>query len=924
MREQQAQASARRMEHIEKLKIRKNKKTKSKSPPRTPDADSKLPKEISFDIDAAVAAAEHLHLMSFENELGEATPLNRPTIELLRQFLEALSTGNSACILQWPSASRDVSLLHPLAMIALLNAPEKRVTNGFNWCDIARSCRTLYFPWRGGAFYARQRYLLQRSDIVDPNSLHLTRSHLMPGTGSPLADKLHATLGHLNRLRIRDTTKPHLAHPALSEFYPVFVANGGDHPSPPFGEPQNELFGRVRFGAALDRMTDHRAELVVPETAPYGLFGIADKADFRQALGARALSRGGVHPDICIVDLCQGPLSSLGPAWEKIVENFVSEVVKRFPSTPITVFTHDPFVHRRAEMLLRKKRKSAQPTSRIQLRVTSDALNPDSATGWKTGAERIHFATTAGPAADAISALSEAARGCSDAVLAGTLRREIGALRKAASLPCGLTPAYEILSQEFGQSSAEAFLEGRSSATLLAPINDALMSEVGGSERARLLIARDAVDQAFRAFDDETPIGSLVADQFATIARKSSRSIVAFATDMDRLLAERRFVDESDIGQALSRKLEKNFIRFTAIDDLAGLLTGIEKAKDSNQWKRLIVVAPSANQLASLVTRRWLPEELIIVCELTLASQLSETYRRLADHPDLSGAEQLGIRLSAIAKAAKAEVEARAVATINLTLDAANTESQVDDMFIDLTDDDGSVHGSVILTLASGRRLRTRPSATIIRYNQDAELNPFERTSAKDILPSQSIVVPNAEFIAEAKDILPLRVLAENWVDIYHTMVEAQLSGVSGDSLSAKARTLLSAMRARGAGSSSQAAVLDWVRVSEHRKLPPEERRPHAPQNRHEFDAFAAALEIPEPVAERMWIEGIQQLRIDRRRAGQRMAQAFISVLVDPHGTTSHLTRDIRENIKILRKKALDHLDQVTGCEVLETEEADD
>jgi hypothetical protein len=118
--------------------------------------------------------------------------------------------------------------------------------------------------------------------------------------------------------------------------------------------------------------------------------------------------------------------------------------------------------------------------------------------------------------------------------------------------------------------------------------------------------------------------------------------------------------------------------------------------------------------------------------------------------------------------------------------------------------------------------------------------------------------------------------------------------------------------------------VLDWLKVSIYRQLPPETRRPHAPQRRREFEAFCAALGIDQLLAEKMWLEGVQQLRIDRRRAGQRMAQAFISVLVDPHGTASHFPKDIRDSISALRKNALDHLDQVTGRQVIEAEECHD
>lgn len=914
MREHQAQAAAQRRELLERLQSQPKLPETNKAPP---DAD-KL-KTPALDVEAVMEAARLLHLMPLEVGLGDPAPLNRPTLALLSQFFESLSSGVSAAVLQWPSGSRDAALLHPLAMAALLRAPEKRKTGDYVWCDPARNCRTLYFPWRGGAFYAGQRYLLRRTDLTEWNKFHLTRARAQPGVGAAHADKLHETLGHLNRLRVRETTKPHLAHPALSELYPVFVAEGGDSPPPFFGRAQNELFGRVRFGAALDRMVDHRAALAVPESAPYGLFGVAGDADFRRVLAVRALSAKGQPPDVCIMDLCPAPLSRLGPAWADRVEEFIGEAIKRFPAMPFLAIAQDPFVHRKVETILRSKLRPIRPTSHVQVRVTSDALTPDPAvTSWSP-ITHVRFSTTAGPAADAIVALSDAARSASDASFAGTLRREMGSLRKAASLPCGLAPAYDILCEEIGQAAAETFLERRSSATLLAPIDEALATEIAGAERARLMMAREAVDRAFKALNGETPVGSLTAEHVASIARKSSRSIVAFATEMDRLLAKRRFADESEAGNALRRRLEKQAIRFTTIDELAGLLTGLENARDRNHWKRLLVVAPSANQLATLTTRHWLPDELIVICERTFAIRLSDTYQRLAAHPNLSGEEQLGVRLAAIAQAAKKEVEARGAATIDLNLEPTGA-TQPDDMLIDLVDDDGEGHEAVILTLATGRRLRARPGSAIIRYNQDAEFNPFERATARDVKPPQSIVVPNAAFITEAREILPIRVLAERWVDVYHTMIEAHLPSIEGDSLNAKARGILAAMKGRGAGWSSHAAVLDWLKVSEYRKLPPEQRRPHAPQNRLEFSAFAAALGIDPALAEKMWLEGIQPLRIDRRRAGLRMAQAFISVLVDPHGTTSHFTADIRESISALRKKALDHLDQVTDRQVFETE----
>jgi len=76
-------------------------------------------------------------------------------------------------------------------------------------------------------------------------------------------------------------------------------------------------------------------------------------------------------------------------------------------------------------------------------------------------------------------------------------------------------------------------------------------------------------------------------------------------------------------------------------------------------------------------------------------------------------------------------------------------------------------------------------------------------------------------------------------------------------------------------------------------------------------------LGINETLSEKIWSEGIQPLRIDRRRAGQKMAKAFVSVLVDPHGTAAGFDTEIQKGIAALRKKAIDYLDQVVSVKVL-------
>ena len=913
IRKGQAAAAEARRELLVRQKANlssgKKRQSSAKEKPKAMEDESAV--FLDIDVEAALAAIGDLHFRMLDTQVGAPQRLNRPTMTILSEFLNALRSGQSTIVLQWPFGQRDISFLHPLAMLASMFAPKLNRTSSYEWCEPATSFRSLYFPWRGGATSATQRNLLvDRDNLIGLNKYHLTR-HVISSAPRSELDGIHETIGHLGRLKHREETKTHLAHPTLAEMYPVFVADEGR--SVPFDRPLGELFSRVRYGAALDQMTDHRDELSEPGSAPFGMFGVSPRVSPRTALSANAINRRndyGCPPDLCILDLGPPAMSRLGPAWQDVLSEFLAEFGKRFPNLPVFASTQDSFVHQRVQRMLRDAKKSSAVRSAILLRASSDALTVDPLIE-EVSEISPSFSTIAGPTADAVSALSKAARGSSDPNFAGLLRREMGSLRKAASLPCGLATAYDTLCEEIGQSAAETFLEYKSRGTLVAPLEDALASEIGGAERTRVAAAKEAVEKAFDVLEDETPIGSLLAELAENISRKASRSAIVFASSIELLLGQRRLVDGSEQGQKIQRRLDNEHLLLASAEDWNAKLEDICASKDRNTWKRLILVAPSLDFLSSILTKEWIPEELTILCERNFASRVANTYKRLASHPDLTGTGKPGERLARVAQSAKIELDARSVTSIELDLEPATHHSDASEL-IDLIDDETDEGTDVVLlTLASGRKLRGRPGSVVIAFNQDADINPFERSTIKDLKVGQPIVVPDGAFVAEAREILPIRVLAQSWVDIYHSTVEAQLTAVPGDTLSAKARHILSKIQKQGARTQSQAAVVGWLKVEEYKNLPPEERQPHAPQRRREFDAFMEVLGAPEALSDKMWTEGIHPLRIDRRRAGHRMAQAFVSVLVDPHGTASGLDKSIRDSIKTLRQKALDFIDQV-------------
>ena len=934
IREGQARAAADRKRLIERLRARAAQIPIVESPQTISPSAPELRRFGNLNIDDVMVAAGRLRFMLLDATLGQRCSLNRPTLRLLEWFLRTLKSGQSQIVLQWPSGQRDVSLIHPLAMLAMLCAPLARTTRGLSWCDAVPDFRTLYFPWRGGATGAVQRnLLLDRNELLQRNKYHLTRRSVNEPEASDILGRLHETVGHLNRLSVQDGHKPHLAHPTLSEIYPVFVAEGGDLAPSAFAGAIGELFGRVRHGAALDRLTDHRTELSRAASAPFGLFGVSSRADFRKAFAHAALSAGagrGRPPDVCLLDLGPPALARVGHGWEKTLEHFFTETRSRFSDLPVLAVTQDSYVHRRVGAIMRAAGKEGKGTgaaeasvSSVLVRLSDDPLTNDPVIE-RVSPIKVQFYSASGAASEALSALSEAARETADAVLAGTLRRGMGGLRRALSVPCGLATAYAVLCEEQGQAAAEAFLEFRSSATLLASIQNALATGIGGPERARLLEAEAAVRRAFDALDTETPIGSLLGEVAVAISRKSSRSLLVFATAIEQRLGERRILGEGgDAGRSFQRRLVSGHVRLTTADDLENQLRVIEASRDRNSWKRLVFIAVLLDQLSVVLSRSWLPEELVVLCDRAFTIRVASVYRQLAVHRDLAGEGHIGGRLSAVASAAREEAAARDVPTVDLELEPRLTFSAGEEV-IDLTDD-GEDDGRelIVLTLQSGRTLRARPGSVIIRHHRDAEINPFERASAKDIHSGDAIVIPDHSFVEEARRILPVRVLAQNWVEVFHATIEASLAQIPGETLSAKAHSVLAEIQVHGARTKSQGAVLDWLKVEERKGVPRDRLRPHAPQSRREFNAFMAVMNVPRDIAEKIWTEGIEPLRIDRRRAGLRMAQAFVSVLVDPHAAAVGLDPSVRQSIKTLCTKALDHLDEVIAREIYDSREGD-
>ena len=873
-----------------------------------------------IDVDAALAFAAELAFERFDLSLEGTGRLSRGMLELVRHFLLALGEQRSAAVLQWPGGIRDAAILHPVTMLAMLGSRAPVITGQHRWCAAVPDMRTLYFPYRGGGTGSDQRgWLVGRDKLVTANALHQTRALAgQPEASEPLR-LLHATLGHLSRLKLRDGTMPHLAHPTLAELFPVFAT---DHVtgSPVFTAARHELFERIRHGAAIDRLTDHRAVLADPQQAPFAMFGIDARADARAALASPALvaAKGGRPPDLCLLDLGPPGLNRLGPDWEDIVRDFLEIVLAKCPALPMLAITHDGYIQRRLARLFHES-KAARATGRAPLeapavlRRTTDMCTPDPPIEALSSISAI-FQSTAGDSVTALAALAEAARSVPDAATRAAIRRSSANLRRAVALPCGLRAAYDGLCALEGQAAAEAFLEERSEASVLGAVHQALATGIAGGARAKLVEAEGAIAKAYAQLDADTPIGSAVAELAAGFARKVDFSILVFANPIDLKLAERRFSEDPDVEQALRNRIARGLLKICHAGTLETVLAEIESGDNRNSWKRLALIAPPIAFLDRLLVRAWLPEQLLIICDRAFTGRVAGTYAPLAKHGDFAGAGRIGERMAVLAAAARKEAEARAVGPLNLTLTDRPAVDAADEV-IDLVDAGAPPGETLSIALESGRTLRARPATAMIRYRRDAPINPFDRALVRELGPGDAIVVPDRAFVDAARRVLPVELLARNWVKVYHDMIVAALPAVEGATFSAKARTVHAALQRHQVRATSLGAVQEWLNAETYRSQAAEQMRPHAPQARGDFDALLSVLGLPTGLADKIGDDGLEQLRSDKRRAGIRLAHAFISVLVDPHGVTGGLNADVRTRIAALRSRALDHIDVVVGVQ---------
>ena len=139
----------------------------------------------------------------------------------------------------------------------------------------------------------------------------------------------------------------------------------------------------------------------------------------------------------------------------------------------------------------------------------------------------------------------------------------------------------------------------------------------------------------------------MLAEIAGAMSRKSSPSVIAFASDYELLLGKRRICSDGDQGEQIKRNASRV------------VLFALRRCRRSTQSLlvlKAVAAATPGNALSSSLRRatsspffsagRWLPEEIIVLADREFVDRLGVTYAALAFASGPSRDGRIGSRLA--------------------------------------------------------------------------------------------------------------------------------------------------------------------------------------------------------------------------------------------------------------------------------------
>lgn len=855
------------------------------SPKATP------PERPSRDIDRYMGAlaSQPFHPLG-RAEVAEVTPAY---LRLVRSAAEVAAHGSAQVVMPWPPARVSASAIVGLLTIAAVASAESKQVHVLGSSEQGRrrsdEVRAIVFPYARSTHAQARQVQVDRHVLGAVNFDHLKR---YMSEASDAAKDFHQVLARVRNLTGRATdgrSYSEFEHPILDEIVP--------HGPPRDERPSNSvLLWRTRRKTDIAKQR-RSGDADDPAKASFFLYTV--RSGERLGIDLRAIKRG---PDLLILDLTRTARNRLGWDWVSKASEMVACLREVHPGTGILAIADDPWTYATARFQIlgtRRPGRNSKPipaTGHVAYSEVPEIVRAvGSGDASFDGGNKIDVDGFFGNVDQTIEALRRLANSLADngdAVGATTACNLISTVRRTALLPGSLSELSRFLERETSAAAADDLLAAYRVTADLATLNDprSLASQVD-AEAGSLSSARDLM----RTLENGTPMTTMLEAEIQPALRSSSKSLFVFRSDLVAEFAADRLTASHP---KLDGRINSEMIRFGG-ERLLKTVADLPPALH-NQFKRVVVVAPTRTAILTTLTQPWLPKQVKILADADTLAFAARDAERLAGEIDI---EPLAARLRAFAVKANKRVEEIGRHVVRFEMPTDDVEFP-NGSVIDLSGGGRDERNLVEIDLKNGQRIIARRNTEIVLRDDGAATTSFVGRAASQVKKGDEVCVIGHGFVERARTLVNIRATAAEEIRDYHKLVAERFAAIREPTVIAKLRSLVALM---GEPAVPADTARYWIDLDREVDKPLHDVVPHAPQEEETFMRFTSALGISERMARTFWRWAVVAQRSHRVRYGNVFHDAFRGILTDPHAAMAS-NRDRTDEIRTLRAMAEEHV----------------
>ncbi len=840
------------------------------------------------------------------HQIGSQQPLEVSSAyrKLVEIIAKSASEGGRRTVLFWPASEISLAAGAVLTCLAdcLAATPIEVVHDGdtFSALSTPIGLRTLLFPAASTAHRPLKDVYADKETISRCHTRHHVRA-IRRTSEAGLAD-YHQALSRVKTLngRARDgQVYDEFRHPNLDEV----VASGPLNGSVP---DHGHLLWHARTKTDL-RMQSRTGLADDPKQAPFFSFSL--RAD--DAANAR-IDTAALPIDVLLIDLTRRGRARLGLAWRDKIRSLTAKIEAAHRGIGVIALTDDPWTFDavRFDALAietRVRRKVDRKVCPSEVVFATDSAvavpTPEAAVEWR-GCERVAVEGFGGELVAEVAQLRSLAGTATDAGDvrgADTVRRLMGRLRRAASLPASLGALSDFVTEEMGRAVAAEQVAAYEVNGLIADLTEvgSVLSQVAYDQLAASIAkARELREKAVRA----TPMSGLVEEAVRRLLSSSSKCLLVFQSD---LIAELAYKDLVSRIPDLESRIDNGMVHFTDVQGAADIAS-LPNA-ERNQFYRMVLVGPTRAQLLGWIAKPWLPKELVVLLDLDTMRATSRDALRLSEYPEFAPLKR---RLSLLAQRTRETTSRLGGARINLDsleVPLPDVELPVGTV-VDMAGPSRTPRDLIEFTLSNDLRVIARPRTRLVSRLPSQALVNYGEAEASKVGEGDEVCVMGQAFIEKMRPLLNISTVAAEEIRSYHDVVREKFRDLPGQTVSARLRVVSERM---GEPRVDPAKIRYWVTLDDEAGKALHDVVPHAPRDRATFLQFMKALGVSEGAARRFWAWAVIVQRSVRQRVGTVLYDAYRSILVDPHGSdASQLDR--LSGVKAVRSAAEQFVATVT------------